>query len=84
MRRRGLMIIWPQYFDRNRPVRLGRRVPIKESSPDPTVQDLVNAVKLLGYPLEINATVKYPATWWDEPGNVLVETSGQKKNGRHA
>jgi signal recognition particle subunit SEC65 len=79
MRRRGLMILWPQYFDKNRPVRLGRRVPLKEASDNPTVQDLVAAVKNLGYPSELDQNAKFPATWWDDPGLVLIYNSGQKK-----
>jgi signal recognition particle subunit SEC65 len=79
MRRRGLMILWPQYFDKNRPVRLGRRVPLKEASDNPTVQDLVAAVKNLGYPSELDQNAKFPATWWDDPGLVLIDNSGQKK-----
>jgi signal recognition particle subunit SEC65 len=73
------MILWPQYFDKNRPVRLGRRIPLKEASDTPTVQDLTAAVKNLGYSFELDQNAKFPATWWDDPGLVMIDNSGQKK-----
>jgi signal recognition particle subunit SRP19 len=80
MRRRGSMIIWPQYFDKNRPVRLGRRIPLEMATPDPTVQDLANAARKLGYQIEVDPKPKYPPTWYDEAtGNVLIDAMGQKK-----
>jgi signal recognition particle subunit SRP19 len=80
MRRKGLMILWPQYFDRNRPVRLGRRVALKDATNDPTLQDLIEAMKDLGYNYEVDVNAKYPRTWWDEPGYMLIDDNGQKKS----
>lgn len=80
MRRRGSMILWPQYFDKNRPVRLGRRVPLGIATPEPTVQDLANAARKLGYQVEVDPKPKYPPTWFDETsGYVLIDAMGQKK-----
>lgn len=80
MRRKGLMILWPQYFDRNRPVRLGRRVPLKDATNDPTIQDLIDGAKDLGYKYEVDLNAKYPKTWWDDPGLLLLDDNGQKKS----
>jgi signal recognition particle subunit SEC65 len=79
MRRRGLMVLWPQYFDKNRSVRLGRRVPLKEATSGPALQDLITAAKDLKYEFEIDTNAKYPATWWDDPGLIMIDNSGQKK-----
>jgi signal recognition particle subunit SRP19 len=80
MRRRGSMIIWPQYFDKNRPVRLGRRISLMVATPDPTIQDLANAARKLGYSVEVDPNPRFPPTWFDETtGNILIDAMGQKK-----
>lgn len=80
MRRKGFMILWPQYFDRNRPIRLGRRVPLKDATNDPTLQDLIDGAKDLGYNYEVDLNAKYPKSWWDESGLLLLDDNGQKKS----
>jgi signal recognition particle subunit SRP19 len=79
MRRKDMLIFWPQYFDKNRPVRLGRKVPVGLATAEPTPQDIYKAAIKLGYQAEVEPLPKYPATWWDEPGRVVVESKGQKK-----
>lgn len=79
MRRKGLIIFWPQYFDALRPYRLGRKISKSQATNHPTVADLFEAAKKLGYYAEIEPGVKYPRTWYDDPGRVLVDTMGQKK-----
>jgi signal recognition particle subunit SRP19 len=79
MRRKGLIIFWPQYFDGSRSYRLGRKVTKELATNHPTVNDLFEAAKKLGYYAEIDAGVKYPRTWYDDPGRVLIDTMGQKK-----
>ena len=79
MPRKDLLIIWPQYFDRTRPARLGRRVAKNLATQDPTLQDLATAAQKAGYRAEIEPEPKYPATWWDDPGRILLDGKGQKK-----
>ncbi|MHA1602460.1 MAG: signal recognition particle subunit SRP19/SEC65 family protein, partial [Promethearchaeota archaeon] len=79
MRRRGLTIFWPQYFDKKRPVRLGRRLSLESATEKPTLQDLSQAAQKLKYQSAIDKTLKYPRSTWDEPGAVLIDTMGQKK-----
>lgn len=79
MRKREYTIIWPQYFDKTRPERLGRRVNVNLGTNNPTAQDVLKAALKLGYQAEINPTPKFPSTWWDEPGQVTLDGKGQKK-----
>jgi signal recognition particle subunit SRP19 len=79
MRRKDLLIFWPQYFDKNRAVRLGRKVSKSIATPDPTLQDLLDAAKKAGYRAELDPEPKFPASWWDDPGRILLEGKGQKK-----
>ena len=79
MRKRDYIIIWPQYFDKTRSERLGRRVGINIGTNNPTANDVLKAALKLGYQAELNPTPKFPATWWDDPGQVTLEGKGQKK-----
>jgi signal recognition particle subunit SEC65 len=80
MRRKpGKAILWPQYFDADRAWHMGRKLPLTNSVPLPTVQELYDAASSLGYESEINPTAKYPKSWYDPPGNLLIDVLGQKK-----
>ncbi|MCF2141289.1 MAG: signal recognition particle subunit SRP19/SEC65 family protein [Candidatus Lokiarchaeota archaeon] len=79
MRRKGLTIFWPQYFDLNRSIRLGRRVPRELAISRPTSLDLYEAAQHLKYYVEHDKTARYPRTSSDHPGRVLIDTMGQKK-----
>jgi len=75
----GRRIIWPQYLDSQRPCRLGRRISKEEAIPLPTIQELIEAAKKLGYEVSVNPTAKYPKTWWDPPGYLIIDSKGQKR-----
>ena len=80
MRKRGnKSIIWPQYFDSNRTWKMGRKLPMELATPLPTVAELAEAATSLGFEVEIEPAAKYPKTWWDPPGHLLINMSGQKK-----
>jgi len=34
----------------------------------------------LGYQVQQETIYKYPRTWWDDSGRVLVDTRGKKKS----
>jgi len=74
-----MAIFWPQYFDKNRPVRLGRRVPKENATDKPLVEDVYNAALKLKYVAETDLQSKYPRTPYDPKGHVLIDTMGQKK-----
>jgi signal recognition particle subunit SEC65 len=80
IRKRGnKSIIWPQYFDSNRSWRMGRKIPTDIAIPLPTIAELAEAATSLGYEVEIEPASKYPRSWWDPPGCLLINMSGQKK-----
>ena len=80
MRRRGKTIIWPQYFDSKRTRKFGRRLPKEHGLPLPSIDEMYEAAKDLGYEPEIDEVARFPRTWWDPPGLLLVQSHGQKKN----
>jgi signal recognition particle subunit SRP19 len=73
------MIIWPQYLDSKRPRRLGRRISLENAIPLPTAHEMVKSALSLGYEAEIDPSARYPRTWYDQPGLLLVQSHGQKR-----
>lgn len=80
MRRKGLTIFWPQYFDKSRSVKMGRKISLENATEKPLLKDLETASRKLKFKFEIDPRSKYPRSTWDEPGLLLVDTMGQKKN----
>ncbi len=78
--RKPFLIFWPQYFDAKRSRSKGRRLPIKFSIERVSLNDIAKAADNLGYHAEIEKHYKYPKTWWDDPGRVLVDAKGKKKS----
>nr|WP_162306654.1 signal recognition particle subunit SRP19/SEC65 family protein [Candidatus Prometheoarchaeum syntrophicum]QEE15984.1 Signal recognition particle 19 kDa protein [Candidatus Prometheoarchaeum syntrophicum] len=75
-----MSIFWPQYFDKNRPIRLGRRVSKEIGTDKPLVEDVLTAAKNLKYVAEIDTQSKYPRSPFDVNGLVMIDIMGQKKN----
>ncbi|GAB4325222.1 MAG: signal recognition particle protein Srp19 [Promethearchaeota archaeon] len=79
MRRRRKIRFWPAYFDRNRSRAAGRRLPKNLSVEKVTALQVAKAAKEVGYDVEYEPELRYPRSWWDPPGAVLVDTRGNKK-----
>lgn len=79
MRRKGLSIFWPQYFDKTRPIRLGRRIAVVDATEKPNIEDLNTAAHKLKFYVEVDKQSKYPRSPWDS-GLVMIDTKGQKKS----
>lgn len=73
-------IFWPQYFDQKRTRSEGRRLPQKFALDKISIKEISKAAKRLGYHVQIETTLKYPRTWWEEPGRVLIDTKGKRKS----
>lgn len=78
--RKPFLIFWPQYFDAKRSRSNGRRVSKKFAIEKVNTGDITKAARILGYNAKIEKNYKYPKTWWEEPGRVLIDTKGKKKN----
>ncbi|MFX1274154.1 MAG: signal recognition particle subunit SRP19/SEC65 family protein [Promethearchaeota archaeon] len=73
-------IYWPQYFDLKRSRSNGRRLPKKYAIDKVSLDLIAKAARRLGYNTEIEKSYRYPRTWWDEPGRVLIDTKGKNKS----
>ncbi len=65
-RKRKSIIIWTVFFDSSRPRSLGRKVPKSLAVRNPTVDELAEAVKALGFECEVHKDKKYPRTWYQD------------------
>jgi len=77
--RKPYLIFWPQYFDAKRSRSEGRRLPKKLAIEKVSVKEIAKVATKLGYKAQIETALKYPRTWWDDAGRVLINTQGKKK-----
>ena len=78
--RKPFLIFWPQYFDAKRSRSNGRRLPRKFTIDKVNLEEIVKAATNLGYHAEIERSYKYPKSWWEEPGRVIINAKGKKKS----
>jgi signal recognition particle subunit SRP19 len=65
-------VIWPAYIDASLTRAEGRRVPVEDAVEEPTVDEIAEAVRQVGYDAVIERDVTYPREY--EPrGRVLVK-----------
>ena len=77
-------VIYPNYLDANKTVKLGRRIAAKDAVPEPTVQDLHEALASLNVRHVIQPYKGYSRdaiSRWDNLGRVLVDLEGATENG---
>ncbi len=78
------VVLWLDYFNKNLRRRQGRKVKRDQAVFDPTIQELVEAVRAAGFQLsdqEINSNARYPRRSFVKSGYVMVAKSeGIKKS----
>jgi signal recognition particle subunit SRP19 len=78
--KKPFLIFWPQYFDVKRSRGEGRRISKNLALEKTTTKEIAQAARNLGYQAEIETNLRYPKTWWDDPGRVIVDIKGKKKS----
>ena len=64
-------VIWPAYLDADRSRSEGRRVSLADAVSEPTVDEIANAVRQVGYDAVVDRSAAYPREY--EPrGRVVV------------
>ena len=72
-------VLWTDYFNSSFSRESGRRVPLNKSVKDPTLEELAEAARRLGYSPE-SSVAKHPARMMIPSGYISVEKkSGEKK-----
>lgn len=77
-------VIYPNYLDSNKTVKLGRRISAKDAVPEPTVQDIHEALASLNVRHVIQPNKGYSRdaiSRWDNLGRVLVDMEGAVEKG---
>lgn len=78
------VILWLDYFNKNLKRRQGRKVKRDHAVFDPTVQELLEAVKTAGYQVEddaVNDSARFPRRSFVKSGYVmLAKKEGVKKS----
>ncbi len=73
-----MIIIWPQYLNKNLSLSEGRKISQDDSVKDPTINDIERALKRLGLKYELEKDKSYPGKWYEKSGRVLVEWNKTK------
>jgi signal recognition particle subunit SRP19 len=79
MRKLDKAIIWPIYFDASKTRKKGRRVPKNLAMQSPKIQELKEAVDVLGLKNEVNLEAHFPKIHWAKTGMLLVEKKEAKE-----
>jgi len=80
MRKSSYFILWPEYFDKRLSRKMGRRVPLSIAVSRPTVSEIAEAAKALGYKVILQEEKSYPKCWYENRGRVLVDRGDKKKS----
>jgi len=73
-----MIMIWPQYLDRNLTLSEGRKVSKENAVAEPTLSEIERALKRLGLNYELEKDKAYPGKWYEKSGRALVEWEGTK------
>ncbi|MCS3923752.1 signal recognition particle protein Srp19 [Methanosalsum natronophilum] len=78
MKERGKLVIWPAYIDKTKTRNQGRIISRKKSVKEPHLSEIEVAATELGLNPEVEADKKYPRSWWERSGRILVDNTEPK------
>ncbi|MEM0214490.1 MAG: signal recognition particle subunit SRP19/SEC65 family protein [Archaeoglobaceae archaeon] len=70
-------VIWVANLEAKKTRAEGRKIPKRFAVPNVRLQELAQACKELGLNFQVE-NKKYPRSWWEEGGRVIVESSDNK------
>ncbi|MEM0010899.1 MAG: signal recognition particle subunit SRP19/SEC65 family protein [Conexivisphaerales archaeon] len=71
------IILWLDYFNSKFSRSCGRRVPLNLAVSSPTLEELVEAARRLGYQVEA-VKARYPKRNWEESGYISIPKTKNK------
>ncbi len=74
-----MIIIYPQYFDKNLTLSEGRKIPKHLAIKEPSLNDIIKALKKLKLQYTSEKNKSYPKRWYEKSGRVLVENKKNKR-----
>ena len=73
------IVLWPEYFDKNRTRSEGRRLPVELCVDSPDLDIIAKGAMILDLDFKIFEDAAYPANWAVKAGCVRVEKGKIKK-----
>ncbi len=80
MRKKSKTIFWLAYFDKRLTRKQGRRLSKNEAVDKLTIEQLGEAARALGSEVDVDPEARFPASWFEHPGRIIVNTQGQGKS----
>ena len=71
-------VIWLFYLDASKTRREGRRLPKSLALNSPRLEEIVEASQSLNLNPNPNFEARYPRSWWQKSGYVIVDKIGSK------
>jgi len=78
-KKEGQFIIWPAYIDSSKTRSGGRMIPKERAVDSPSAEEILEACRDLSYVAQIENEKRFPPSWWERPGRVLVSKKGDQK-----
>ncbi|AEF97240.1 signal recognition particle subunit SRP19/SEC65 family protein [Methanotorris igneus] len=72
------MIIWPNYIDKNKSRKEGRKVPKDIAIENPKLKEIEAALKKMGYNVKVYRDKCYPREHWRICGCIEVDAKAPK------
>ncbi len=73
------VIVWPENLDSTLTRNQGRKLPVNECVPKPTIKEIIKAAEEAGLQPLVEEDKKYPKRWWFSQGRVAVLKTGSKR-----
>ena len=73
-----MIMVWPQYINKNLSLSEGRKVSKEIAVADPTLNDIERALKRMGLSMSVQKEKSYPGKWYEKSGRILVESDLKK------
>ncbi|MEM4657953.1 MAG: signal recognition particle subunit SRP19/SEC65 family protein [Candidatus Methanosuratincola sp.] len=78
-KKEGQFIVWPAYLDSSKTRSMGRMISKEKAVDSPTPEEILEACRDLSYVAQLEVEKKFPSSWWERPGRVLVSKKGDEK-----
>ena len=78
MKERKTIVIWPIYFNSKVSRSKGRRITSRLAIEEPTLEELIEAIRKLNLGYIIEKDKVHPRLWWKDKGRILVTKQSKK------
>lgn len=73
-----MIMLWPQYINKDLTRKEGRKLALKDCVKEPKVSEMESVVKRLGLKYSTQENKTFPGKWYEKSGRILVESEMSK------